>query len=79
MKKTKTFKEGDFVRVTEGTHQDGMPPSRMGHIYKEYKAIVHYTNEKPVPTGIWKIFMTNGKVMNFHEMFLERMNVQEEE
>jgi len=71
MKKTKTFKEGDFVRIIEGTHQEGMPASRMGHIVSEYKTIVHYTDKKPQPTGIWTIFMTNGKVMRFHQMFLE--------
>ena len=58
MKKTKSFKEGDFVRIVEGTHHDGMPASRMGHIVIEYKTIVHYTNKKPQPTGIWTIFMT---------------------
>ena len=70
-KKTKVFKEGDFVRIIEGTHQDGMPASRMGHIISEYKTIVHYTDRKPQPTGIWQIYMTNGKVMRFHQMFME--------
>ena len=73
-KMKKIFKKGDFVRVTENTHDDRMPASRMGHIVDEYKTIVHYTNKKPEPTGIWKIFMTNGEVMRFHEMFLEKVD-----
>jgi hypothetical protein len=69
----KTFKKGDFVRIIEKTHQDDMPASRLGHIIEEYKTIVHYTDTKPEPTGIWKVFMANGKVMRFHEMFLEHV------
>jgi hypothetical protein len=69
----KTFKKGDFVRIIEKTHQDDMPASRLGHIIEEYKTIVHYTDKKPEPTGIWKVFMANGKVMRFHEMFLEHV------
>ena len=71
MKKTKSFEAGDFVRITGGTHDDDMPPSRMGHILSEYKTIVHYTDTQPVNTGLWRVFMTNGKVLHLHEMFLE--------
>ncbi len=67
----KIFKKGDFVRVNERTHEDGLPPSRMGHIIEERKTIVHYTDKEKVSTGVWKIFMTNGVVLQFHEMFLE--------
>jgi hypothetical protein len=65
------FKIGDFVRVKDTTHDERMPASRLGHILEEYKTIVHYEDKKPVPTENWKVFMTNGNVLRFHEMFLE--------
>ena len=71
-----TFKKGDFVRVNEFTHEESIPRNRLGHILEEYKTIVHYTDKKPVPTGIWKVFMTNGKILRFHEMFLEHVNME---
>ena len=66
-----TFKKGDFVRVRDNTHDDNMPASRLGHVLGEYKTIVHYTDNEKVSTGVWRIFMTNGRVLRFHEMFLE--------
>ena len=71
------FERGDFVRVNETTHDSRMPASRMGHIVEEYKTIVHYTDKKPEHTGIWKVFMTNGEVLRFHEMFLEKVEAVE--
>tara|TARA_B100000945_G_C19847320_1_gene352312 strand:- start:198 stop:431 length:234 start_codon:yes stop_codon:yes gene_type:complete len=71
MKKITKLKLGDFVRVSENTHDERMPKSRMGHIIEEYKTIVHYTNKKPESTGVWSILMTNGKTLRVHEMFLE--------
>ena len=71
MAKTKRFKIGDLVRVNNKTHDEGMPSNRMGHIISVYRANVHYTNRGPVKTGAWEIFMTNGKTLVFHEMFLE--------
>ena len=76
-KKTMIMKKievGDFVRVSDLTHDARMPTSRMGHIVEEYKTIVHYTDKKPAPTGIWKVFMTNGEILRFHEMFLEHVD-----
>ena len=70
------FERGDFVRVSKKTHDSRMPASRMGHIVEEYKTIVHYTDKKPEPTGIWRVFMTNGEVLRFHEMFLEKVDEQ---
>ena len=65
------FKKGDFVRVKDTTHDARMPLPRMGHILKEYETIVHYKDKKPVPTGSWMVFMTNGVILRFHEMLLE--------
>ena len=73
-KKTKRFKIGDLVRISDKTHDDGMPTSRMGHILKDYRAHVHYSNKVPVATGAWEIFMTNGNTLIFHEMFLEHVD-----
>jgi hypothetical protein len=67
------FKIGDFVRVKEGTHQEGMPTSRMGHI-KGYANGTRLYNDKGVtvtPTDQYNVYMTNGKTFKFHEMFLE--------
>ncbi len=72
-KKTKRFKIGDLVRVSEKTHDEAMPKNRMGHIINDYRAPVHYTNRGPVKTGAWEIFMTNGITLVFHEMFLEHV------
>jgi len=71
----KIFKKGDFVRVKDTTHDQRMPSSRMGHIIEEYKTIVHYADKKPVPTGSWMVFMTNGNILRFHEMLLEHAHV----
>ena len=70
------FEKGDFVRVKENTYDERMPASRLGHVLEEYKTIVHYTDKKPEPTGVWKVFMTNGEVLRFHEMFLEKVDEQ---
>ena len=76
-KMSKVFKAGDFIRVNEMTHEDSIPSSRLGHILEEYKTIVHYTDKKPQNTGIWKVFMTNGRILRIHEMFLEHVETNE--
>ena len=73
LKATPAFKVGDFVRVKEGTHQEGMPTSRMGHIRGFANGSRRY-NDKGVtvePTDQYKVYMTNGVTLKFHEMFLE--------
>lgn len=73
-KMKKTFKAGDFVRISDNTHQDDIPASRLGHIIGgEIHEVVHYTNRKPVATGVWEIFMVNGVKLKIHEMFLEHV------
>lgn len=71
--KTTTLKVGDFVKVSERTNQDGMPASRMGHIVEQVRALPHYSNKEPVPCDVWKVYLTNGKILQFHAMFLERI------
>ena len=73
LKATPQFKRGDFVRVKEGTHQEGMPVNRMGHIQGFANGHRHY-HAKGVtvqPTDQYYVYMTNGKTLKFHEMFLE--------
>ena len=74
MKKTRKLKRGDFVRIRENTHDEAIPAGRLGHVLEEYKTIVHYTDNKPAPTGTWKVFLSNGKIIRIHEMFLEVIN-----
>ena len=75
MKKIKSFKIGDLVRVSDRTHDASMPTSRLGHIISDYQSTVHYTNKEPVKTGAWELYMTNGATLVFHEMFLEHADV----
>jgi len=78
MKKRK-FNIGDLVCVKEGTEDDSMPDGRMGLIIEEV--------ERPPGAGsdprrkftcIYKLWMTNGKTLTFHEMFLEKATKNEE-
>jgi len=73
LKSTPLFKVGDFVRVKEGTWDEEMPASRMGHI-RGYANGSRLYNDKGVtvmPTDQYNVFMTNGNTLKFHEMFLE--------
>lgn len=63
MFKHPTFKKGDFVRISEGTHDRRMPASRMGHLIERIKE----------ETSVWKIYLTNGVESNFHEMYFEKV------
>mgnify|MGYP007063538462 CR=1 FL=1 len=65
------FKIGDLVRVKEGTDDVAMPNSRMGLIIEEV-----LPPSQPNRTGftsIWRIWMTDGSTLKFHEMFLEHV------
>ena len=73
LKTTPQFKVGDFVRVKDGTHQAGMPVTRMGHVQGCANGSRLY-NDKGVTvqqTDQYYIYMTNGTTLKFHEMFLE--------
>ena len=76
LKATPEFKIGDFVRVKEGTHSDEMPASRMGHI-QSYAHVTRLYNDKGVTVSHrdqYYVYMTNGRTLKFHEMFLEHVN-----
>jgi len=73
---TPAFVIGDFVRVKDGTHQEGMPTSRMGHI-QNYVSSTRLYNQKGVTVSHrdqYYVFMTNGVTLKFHEMFLEHVD-----
>ena len=73
LKTTPVFKIGDFVRVKKGTWTEEMPKSRMGHI-QGYANGSRLYNDKGVTvqsTDQYNVYMTNGKTLKFHEMFLE--------
>jgi|TARA_R110000744_G_scaffold15740_4_gene43647 hypothetical protein len=71
------FKVGDFVRVKENTHDKQMPESRHGLIVERHtpRDYVKHTGY----TDIWAILMTNGNILRFHEMFLEKVSEEEYE
>ena len=81
MKQTKlktppAFKIGDFVRVKEGTWDEDMPKSRMGHVQGYANGSRHYHSKGVTvqPTDQYRVYMTNGKTLKFHEMFLEHVD-----
>ena len=73
LKATPAFKVGDFVRVKEGTHQEDMPASRMGHIrgFANGSRLYNEAGVTVQPTDQYKVYMTNGVTLKFHEMILE--------
>mgnify|MGYP001473896238 CR=1 FL=1 len=69
----KIFKKGDFVRIKEGTHDNNMPKSRMGHLIARPHAAVRYSDAVPRHETVWEVFMTNGIKLKFHEMYMEHV------
>ena len=70
---TPAFAIGDFVRVKPGTWDEDMPKSRMGHVQGYANGSRHYHSKGVTvqPTDQYNVYMTNGKTLKFHEMFLE--------
>ena len=71
--KTEEFKIGDLVKVNEHTHDECIPANRTGIVVYCHKAVVHYSNKKPVDTGVRQVLFTNGNKLNIHKMFLMRV------
>lgn len=65
------FKVGDLVRVKAGTEDILMPDGRMGLIIEE--VLPPSQPNRAAFTSIWRIWMTNGSTLKFHEMFLEHV------
>jgi hypothetical protein len=76
---TPVFVIGDFVRVKEGTHQEDMPASRMGHIQSYANGTRLYNNQGVTVShrDQYYVYMTNGTTLKFHEMFLELVDDKE--
>ena len=62
------FKIGDLVMVKDGTHDERMPNNRIGLIIEEVNGVTKLAKF----TRIYKLCMSNGITLNFHEMFLEK-------
>ena len=67
------FKVGDLVRVKTGTEDVLMPDGRIGLIIEEVLGGRRDLNHPVHFTSIWRIWMTNGSTLKFHEMFLEHV------
>ena len=71
------FKVGDLVRVKDSTNDQDIPESRCGLIMERYAP---RPNEKHMRyTDIWNVLLTNGSILRFHEMFLEKVSEEEHE
>ena len=71
---TRAFKVGDLVRIKEGTHDSQLPEGRTGMIVQRVYAKAHYKVLHDERTNVWKILMTNGRMLRFHQMYLEHVN-----
>ena len=73
LKTTPEFKVGDFVRVKPGTLDEDMPATRMGHIqgFANGSRLYNAQGVTVMPTDQYSVYMTNGAILKFHEMFLE--------
>ena len=66
------FKIGDLVRIKSNTDDEKIPESRCGLIVapaRTMRSPVHFTE-------MWRVMMTNGNILQFHEMFLEPMEAE---
>jgi ketosteroid isomerase-like protein len=71
------FKVGDLVRVKDSTDDQNIPESRCGLIMERYST---RPDEKHMRyTDIWNVLLTNGNILRFHEMFLDKISEEEYE
>ena len=69
------FKVGDLIRVKHSTSDPKMPDDRTGLIV-ECDAPGNGEKRQGF-TDIWRVLMTNGNILRFHEMFLELVDEAE--
>lgn len=62
------FKPGNLVRVKETTHEDAIPSHRLGLVME---TVPEEIDESRSYTAFYNVVFTGGKVLKFHEMFLE--------
>ena len=64
------FEIGDLVRIKEGTHQDGMPESRVGLIIGvKYPFLI----SERTHSQVYEVQMGRS-VLRFHQMFVEKLS-----
>ena len=73
------FKVGDMVRVKENTHDEQMPENRCGLIVNDGQSPSRLHERSEAYTSIWRVLMTNGVTLKFHEMFLEQVSKENDE
>ena len=66
-----------MVRIKDSTSDSKMPDDRTGLIVECY-APGHGVKRQGF-TDIWRVLMTNGNILRFHEMFLEKIEDGENE
>jgi hypothetical protein len=67
------FKVGDLVRVKDSTNDEKIPENRHGLVVDiRMPSLSGYTH-------ICNILMTNGSILRFHEMFLEKVEREQDE
>ena len=70
-KGTNKLQIGDLVRVLQGTDDARLPKNRCGLIMEAVAEPAW--NDESYHIGIYKVWMTNGETLRFHEMFLEKI------
>ena len=62
------FKPGNLVRIKEITHDDALPDHRLGLVME---TVPEERDESRAYTAFYHVAFAGGKVLKFHEMFLE--------
>jgi len=68
---TTDVKIGDLVRISTKVHQQGIPKDRTGLVIKRLETVIDYMDTTKQPTDVWLVQFTNGKIMKFHDMWIE--------
>jgi hypothetical protein len=62
------FKPGNLVRVKDMTHDDTIPNHRLGLVME---TVPEEIDESRTYTAFYNVAFAGGKILKFHEMFLE--------
>tara|TARA_Y100001937_G_C7037252_1_gene292959 strand:+ start:217 stop:447 length:231 start_codon:yes stop_codon:yes gene_type:complete len=62
------FKPGNLVRVKDSTHEQALPDHRLGLVME---TVPEEIDESRSYTAFYNVAFTGGKILKFHEMFLE--------
>ena len=62
------FKPGNLVRIKELTHDDSLPDHRLGLVME---TVPEEIDESRTYTAFYNVAFAGGKILKFHEMFLE--------